>query len=105
MGNGFQAAIDWQLVKGGEAAMQLHIRTDKDKVMVLADVTKIEVADVVDPGEDSFDESYSRTIRFTGSNGDAIEVVEVVCKASEEKELWLNRVRELKPVEKPEKEN
>ena len=49
--------------------MQLHIRTKKDTVTVYADVTKIEVEDVVGPGEDSLDESYTRTIRFTGAKG------------------------------------
>jgi hypothetical protein len=82
--------------------MQFQIMTDKDKVTVYADVTKIEVEDVVGPGEDSFDESYTRTIRFTGYDGEAIEVF---CTAFEEKVLWLNRVRELKPVEKPEEVN
>jgi hypothetical protein len=82
--------------------MQFQIMTDKDKSTVYADVTKIEVEDVVGPGEDSLDESYSRTIRFTSRNGEAIEVF---CTAFEEKALWLNRVRELKPVEKPEEEN
>jgi hypothetical protein len=79
--------------------MQFQIMTDKDKVMVYADVIKIEVEDVVGPGEDSLTESYSRTIRFTSHHGEAIEVF---CTAFEEKALWLNRVRELKPVEKPE---
>jgi hypothetical protein len=87
MGHDFQAAIDWQLVKGGEAAMQFQIMTDKDKVTVYADVTKIEVEDVVGPGEDSLAESYTRTIRFTDPNG---EVIEVFCTAFEEKALWLN---------------
>jgi hypothetical protein len=82
--------------------MQLHIRTEKDTVTVLAEVAKIEVEDVVGPSADSLDESYSRTIRFTGYHGQAIEVV---CDAFEEKHLWLNRVRELKPVEKPKEED
>ena len=82
--------------------MHVHIKTEKDKVMVLADVKSIEVEDVIGGGVDSLNESYSRTIRFTGFNGEAIEVV---CDAFEEKALWLNRVKELKPVEKPEEEN
>jgi hypothetical protein len=83
---------------GGEKGMQLYIRTEKDKVVVLAEVTKIEAEDVVVPDEDSVTESYSRTIRFTGYNGEAIEVF---CNAVEEKHLWLNRVKELTPVAKP----
>jgi hypothetical protein len=78
--------------------MHFHIQTDKDKVLVLAEVAKIEVEDIVGPDEDSVTESYSRTIRFTDYNGEAIEVF---CDAVAEKHLWLNRVKELTPVAKP----
>jgi hypothetical protein len=81
--------------------MQFEIMTDTDKVTVYADVTKIEVEDIVASDEDEPVESYCRTIRFAGYNGEAIEVF---CTAFEEKVLWVNRVRELKPVATPEEQ-
>ena len=64
--------------------MQFQIRTDKDTVLVYADVTKIVVEDIVKPSEDDIDDIYSRTIRFVGSNGEAIEVF---CTAFAEDDL------------------
>jgi hypothetical protein len=79
--------------------MQLHISTQKDTVIVHADVTKIEVEDIVSPGEDDPDEHYFRTIRFVGYDGEAIEVF---CDAFDNiNVLRLHRVKELKPVQKP----
>jgi hypothetical protein len=37
--------------KGGENVMQFHIQTDKDKVIVLTEVAKIEVEDILAPKE------------------------------------------------------
>ena len=42
--------------------MQFHIATDKDIVTVHADVTKIEVEDIVPPDEDDPAEQYFRTV-------------------------------------------
>jgi hypothetical protein len=79
--------------------MQFHIRTDKDTVTVYADVTRIEVEDIVGPGEDDPDEHYFRTIRFVGYHGEAIEVF---CSVYDNKNvLRLHRVKQLKPVQKP----
>ena len=79
--------------------MQFEIMTDTDKVTVYADVTKIEVEDIVASDEDEPVESYFRTIRFVTSAGEAIEVF---CKAYGSKNaLRLHRVKELKPVKKP----
>jgi hypothetical protein len=79
--------------------MQFHISTEKDIVTVHADVTRIEVEDIVSPGEDDPDEHYFRTIRFVGYRGESIEVF---CDAFDNKNvLRLHRVRELKPVQKP----
>jgi hypothetical protein len=79
--------------------MQFHISTQKDTVIVHADVTKIEVEDIVSPGEDDPDEHYFRTIRFVNSYGEAIEVF---CSAYDKKNvLRLHRVKKLTPVAKP----
>jgi hypothetical protein len=79
--------------------MQFHISTDKDTVTVYADVTRIEVADIVGTGEDDPDEHYFRTIRFVGYSGESIEVF---CDTFDNKNaLRLHRVKELKPVQKP----
>jgi hypothetical protein len=79
--------------------MQFQIRTDKDTVTVYADVTRIEVEDIVPPDEDDPDEHYFRTIRFVGYSGESIEVF---CDTFDNKNaLRLHRVKELKPVKKP----
>ena len=79
--------------------MQFHISTEKDTVTVYADVTRIEVEDIVSLGEDDPDEHYFRTIRFIGYRGESIEVF---CDAFDNKNaLRLHRVKELKPVKKP----
>jgi hypothetical protein len=79
--------------------MQFHIRTDKDIVSVYADVTKIEVEDIVEPDEDEPDEHYFRRIRFVGYYGESIEVF---CSGFDNKNvLRLHRVKKLKPVKKP----
>jgi hypothetical protein len=79
--------------------MQFHISTEKDLVTVHADVTRIEVEDIVSSGEDDPDEHFFRTIRFVGHYGEAIEVF---CSAYDVKQtLRLHRVKELKPVKKP----
>jgi hypothetical protein len=80
--------------------MQFQIMTDKDTVTVYADVARIEVEDIVGTGEDDPVERYFRTIRFVGYRGESIEVF---CDAFDNKNaLRLHRVRELKPVKKPE---
>jgi len=62
-------------------------------------VTKIEVEDIVSPGEDDPDEHYFRTIRFVGYRGESIEVF---CDAFDNKNvLRLHRVKQLTPVAKP----
>ena len=82
--------------------MQFQIMTEKDKVTVYADVTKIEVEDIVASDEEEPVESYFRTIRFVTDAGEAIEVF---CNASDNKNtLRLHRVKELKPVKKPQRE-
>jgi hypothetical protein len=82
--------------------MQFHMQTNKDKVTVSADVTKIEVADIVASDEEEPVESYFRTIRFVTSGGEAIEVFG---KAFDNKNtLRLHRIKELKPVKKPKQE-
>ena len=79
--------------------MHVHIETEKNKILIDAAVTKIEVEDIVTTGEDDPDEHYFRTIRFVTYNGEAIEVF---CKGFEDKNaLRLHRVKELKPVKKP----
>jgi hypothetical protein len=79
--------------------MKFDIRTEKDTVTVYADVAKIEVEDIVGPGEDDPDDHYFRTIRFVGSRGESIEVF---CSVFDNKNaLRLHRVKELKPVKKP----
>ncbi len=76
--------------------MQLHIQSEKDKVIVVAEVAKIEVEDMLAPDEGS--ELYFRSIRFVTSGGEATEVL---CKAYNATEVRLHRVKELKPVKKP----
>ena len=76
--------------------MQLHIQTEKEKVVVVAEVAKIEVADMLAP--DAGSELFFRSIRFVTSSGEAIEVL---CKAYNAQELRLHRVKVLKPVKKP----
>jgi hypothetical protein len=68
-----------------------------------ADVTKIEVEveDVVKPSEDDIDDTYYRTIRFVGFNGEAIEVF---CAGFDNQSVKLKRVKQLKPVPKPDVE-
>ncbi len=73
--------------------MQFHIQTDKDKVLVLAEVAKIEVEDVLVP--EVGDDLYFRRVRFITSFG---EVIEVLCDAYNQHQLRLNRVKKLKPV-------
>jgi hypothetical protein len=76
--------------------MQFRISTEKDIVTVHADVTRIEVEDIVSPGAD---EHYFRTIRFVGNSGEAIEVF---CSAYDNKNvLTLHRVKKLTPVKTP----
>jgi hypothetical protein len=75
--------------------MQFHIQTEKDTVTILAEVAKIEVADIRSP-EDT-DRSFRR-IRFVTSYGQAIEVL---CDAYNANELRLHRVKKLKPVKQP----
>jgi hypothetical protein len=79
--------------------MQFQIRTNSDTVTVYADVTRIEVEDIVSPGEDDPGEHYFRTIRFVGYRGESIEVF---CSVFDNKNaLRLHRIKELKPVKKP----
>jgi hypothetical protein len=92
MGDDFQAATDWQMVKGGELSMQFHIRTETDKVIVCAEVTKIEIEDIGSPDVDDF---FCRIIRITGFDGEAIEVF---CESPDAKRLGFHRVKKLKPV-------
>ncbi len=80
--------------------MQLHLQTEKDKVLVIAEVAKIEVEDMLSPDEGQ--ELYFRSVRFITSNGEAIEVL---CKAYNATEVRLHRVKELKPVKKPKLDN
>jgi hypothetical protein len=83
--------------------MQFHISTEKDIVTVHADVTRIEVEDIVSPDEDDPDEHYFRTIRFVNSSGESIEVF---CSAYDDKNvLRLHRVKKLQPVKKPKGDN
>jgi hypothetical protein len=76
--------------------MQLHLQTEKDKILVVAEVAKIEVEDMLSPDEGS--KLYFRSIRFVTNGGEAIEVL---CKAYNATEVRLHRVKELKPVKKP----
>jgi hypothetical protein len=76
--------------------MLFQIRTEKDTVHVYADVTKIEVEDIVKTSEDDIVENCYRTIRFVSGNG---ETIEVFCEAGEEKDLTLQPA----PKEKPDK--
>jgi hypothetical protein len=80
--------------------MQFHIQTEKEKVVLLAEVAKIEVENILIPKEG--DDLYFRRIRFVTSYGEAIEVL---CDAYNAKELRLHRVKELKPVKKPKLDN
>jgi hypothetical protein len=80
--------------------MQLHLQTEKDKVLVVAEMAKIEVEDMLVPETGS--ELYFRRIRFVTSGGEAIEVL---CKAYNATEVRLHRVKELKPVKKPKLDN
>jgi hypothetical protein len=81
--------------------MQFQIEAEKDTVHVYADVTKIEVEDIVKPSEDDIDDNCYRTIRFVGFNGEAIEVF---CTAFDAESLKPTRVKQLKPVPKPDVE-
>jgi hypothetical protein len=78
--------------------MLFNIRTEQDKVVVDAHVKRIEVENIVGPSEDEMDDTYYRTIRFVGYDGEAIEVV---CDGFEEQSVHLRRAKELKPVKKP----
>jgi hypothetical protein len=80
--------------------MQFHMQTDKDKVLVLAEVAKIEVEDILTPEAGS--ELYFRRVRFVTTFGEAIEVL---CDAYNQKELRLHRVKKLRPVKKPKGDN
>ena len=71
--------------------MQFHIQTDKDKVVVLAEVAKIEVEDILAPEAGS--ELSFRRIRFVTSFGEAIEVL---CDAYNHNQLRLHRVKKPK---------
>jgi hypothetical protein len=78
-------------------SLQFHISTETDTVVVHAQVTRIEVENIVRPSDD-YDDTYYRSIRFIGYDGEAIEVF---CDAFEEKNVHLRRVKELKPIKKP----
>jgi hypothetical protein len=80
--------------------MQFHIQTDKERVLVLAEVAKIEVEDILSPEAGS--ELSFRRVRFVTSYGEAIEVL---CNAYNPTELRLHRVKKLKPVKKPKLDN
>jgi hypothetical protein len=80
--------------------MQFHIQTEKDKVLVLAEVAKIEVETILIPKEG--DDLYFRRVRFVTSYG---EVIEVLCDAYNKNQLRLHRVKKLKPVKKPKLDN
>jgi hypothetical protein len=83
--------------------MQFRISTTTDSITVHADVTRIEVADIVRPDEDDPEEHYFRTIRFVGYHGESIEVF---CSVYDNKDiLKLHRVKKLKPVKKPKKKD
>jgi hypothetical protein len=56
--------------------MLFNIRTEQDKVVIDAHVTKIEVENIAQPAEDDSEDTYYRTIRFVGYDGEAIEVIE-----------------------------
>ena len=49
--------------------MQFHISTEKDIVTVHADVTRIEVEDIVGPDEDDPDEHYFRQFDLSATMG------------------------------------
>jgi hypothetical protein len=72
--------------------MQFHIQTDKDKVIISAEVTNIEVEDISRPDVDDF---FCRVIRITGFAGEALEVF---CESPTAKRLGCHRVKKLKPV-------
>jgi hypothetical protein len=72
--------------------MQFHIKTEKDKVIVCAEVTTIEVEDIDSPDGDDY---FIRVIRLTGFDGQAIEVF---CESPNAKRLGFHRVKQLKPV-------
>jgi hypothetical protein len=86
--------------KGGEKLMQLHIQTDKERVIVLAEVAKIEVEDILSP--EPGDELYFRRVRFVTRFGEAIEVL---CDAYNQHQLRLHRGKKLKPVKQPNLDN
>jgi hypothetical protein len=73
--------------------MQFHMQTDKERVIVLAEVAKIEVEDVLTP--EVGDELYFRRVRFVTTFGEAIEVL---CDAYNPQELRLHRVKRLQPI-------
>jgi hypothetical protein len=72
--------------------MHFHMQTDKDKVIVSAEVTNIEIEDVSSPDGNDF---FCRVIRITGFAGEALEVV---CKSPSAKRVGCHRVKKLKPV-------
>jgi hypothetical protein len=72
--------------------MQFHIQTKKDKIIVSAEVTNIEIADMSSPDDADF---FCRVIRITGFAGEAIEVF---CESPTAKRLGFHRVKKLKPV-------
>ena len=72
--------------------MQFHIQTEKDKIIISAEVTNIEVEDIGSPDVDDF---FCRVIRITGFDGDAIEVF---CESPKAQRLGFHRVKKLKPV-------
>jgi hypothetical protein len=72
--------------------MQFHVQTDKDKVIVSAEVTNIEIEDISSPDVDDF---FCRVIRITGFAGEAIEVF---CESPQAKRLGFHRVKKLKLV-------
>jgi hypothetical protein len=80
--------------------MQLHMQTEKEKVVVLAEVAKIEVEAVLSP--EAGDDLYFRRIRFVTSCGEGIEMV---CDAYNKNQLRIHRVKELEPVKKPKLDN
>jgi hypothetical protein len=80
--------------------MQFHMQTDKERVIVLAEVAKIEVEDILSP--DAGDELYFRSVRFVTRFGEAIEVL---CDAYNQHQLRLHRGKKLKPVKQPNLDN
>jgi hypothetical protein len=82
--------------------MQIFLQSAKHGMRLSLGVAKIEMDAISRPREDAIDYLYFRTIRFTTSDG---EILEVFCEATDTEDLQPRDVPVLGPVKKPKPRN